>query len=185
MCCLLWQKGSITMTTINNTNTANTIENIISEKKFYLRSDNNHQCVSVKLSVMFLKEGKDVKVENSVGFKRVATDIKGKAKDLGVKAYFSTNVFKTDDNGEYMRDKFGDRIKESAWLFETGDNFDLPAIENALTVFENMVKSGLESGKYKLEPPKEKKEKGKTKAELQEENEALKKRIAELEAQIH
>jgi len=175
------------MTTMNNTNAnANTnIENIIAERKLYLRSDNNHKCVSVKLSVMFLKEGKDVKVENSVGFKRVATDIKGKAKDLGVKAYFSTNVFKTDDSGQYVRDNFGDRVKESAWLFETGENFDLPAIENALTVFENMVKSGLESGAYKLEPPKEKKEKGKTKAELQEENEALKKRIAELEAQIH
>lgn len=179
------------MTTMNTNTNANA--NVISNVKRYDWTDKKgkiHQCLTFKLGVRLVKEARGVKVEESHGFVRLADDVKARIKALenGTKIYWSSNVYKTDEAGNFVRDDMGDRVKESAWLIDCGNVYNDVSARASLDVFEKSVNKGLSDGTYVLQPEKEK---AQTKAELVEElkqaNETiriLKMRVERLEAEL-
>ena len=154
----------------------------------YIRTDNEHKTVAavLKSNIRFKKEDKSVKAEDSVGFKAVCADIREYADSKGVKAYYSSAIIQFEmKDGEYVRDKFGDRIRHSVggWLFEPKKDvpYKQDILESLVVKFAQMVADGINDGTYVVEAPKPKQP---TKKALMDEIEALKKQLAALQKQL-
>lgn len=170
-----------------NTTNKLTAEKVLDKMFDYERTDNGHKCLAaiLKSDIRFKKEDKAVKPEDSVGFKAVCADIREYADGKGVKAYYSSAIvqFEMDKNGEFVRDKFGDRVRHTVggWLFEMKKDvpYNHKTLESLVVKFSQMVADGINDGDYVVEAPKPKKA---TRAQLEEELDALKKQLAALMA---
>lgn len=157
------------------------------EKMFaYERTDNGHKCVAaiLKSGIRFKREDKSVKPEDSKGFKAVCADIREYADSKGVKAYYSSAIVEFEmKDGDFVRDKFGDRVRHTlgGWLFEPKKDtpYKQSVLEGLVVKFSQMVADGINDGTYVTEEPKPKKA---TRAQLEEELDALKKQLAALMA---
>lgn len=170
------------------TTNKNLTASAVLDKMFnYTRTDNEHKCVAaiLKSNIRFKKEDKAVKPEDSVGFKAVCADIREYADGKGVKAYYSSAIvqFEVDKDGEFIRDKYGDRVRHSVggWLFEPKKDtpYKQDVLEGLVVKFAQMVADGINNGDYVVEEPKPKKA---TRAQLEDKIALLEKRLAELTA---
>jgi len=86
-------------------------------------------------------------------------------------------------DGDFVRDKFGDRVRHTlgGWLFEPKKDtpYKQSVLEGLVVKFSQMVADGINDGTYVTEEPKPKKA---TRAQLEEELDALKKQLAALMA---
>lgn len=169
------------------TTNKNLTASAVLDKMFdYERTDNGHKCVAaiLKSGIRFKKEDKSVKPEDSVGFKAVCADIREYADGKGVKAYYSSAITQFEmKDGEFVRDKYGDRVRHNVggWLFEMKKDvaYDHAVLEGLVVKFAQMVADGVNNGDYVVEEPKPKKA---TRAELEDKIALLEKRLAELTA---
>lgn len=182
------------MTNTNNsakTNT-NTLTAMVEKVYEYTRSDNGHKALAMILAVRFKKEDKSVKVEDSKGFKAYAEAVRNASKNIGVKAYYSSFIaeYKYDENGNYVRDEFGDRVKTNrgGWLFEVagGGEFNKDLLLKAVNEAKVILRDGVANGTYILAEKKEKKASVKrvTKSELEAQNNLLKEQMAQMQKQM-
>lgn len=175
------------MTMENKTLTA---AELVKETFIYERSDNHIKSVAVILARRFVKEDKNVKADESKGFKKFAADLRAAAKAIGVKAYYTSFIarFEKDENGDWKRDEYGDRIRKNVggFLLETGAEFNEALARNAADILTELLVNGVNSGALVLEEVKEKAPKVKkpTKTEVEAENARLKAMLAEMEKRI-
>ena len=176
------------MTTMNNAKAIN-VNAMISNVFDYKHTDNGHKTIAVVLNRRFVKENKDIKVEDSKGFKAFADAVRKIGKEAGVKVYYTSfiKIYEKDDKGQWVRDEFGDRKSKNVggFLFEMAGKdtaFDRALIMEVVEGFKVELQDGLEEGRYVLAEEKKSTPKAKkvTKSELEAENNLLKKQMEEM-----
>ena len=174
----------------NNANVINSAKVI--EKVFeYTRTDNNKKSLAMILSVRFKKENKGTKPEESHGFAKYTDMVRKAAKEIGVKAYYTGYIaeYKYDEDGNFVRDEYGDRIKTNrgGWLFEVAGNnpFDKDLCQRAVEFAKEILVKGINAGDFVLAEKKEKAASKKvTKSDLEAQNALLASKLAEALAAI-
>ena len=121
-------------------------KNIIVEKNLYIRSDKPVQCVEFKLAVQLEHDS----------FIKLLNNLKTANKGSQVKLYYTKSIFEYDKDGNFVPDekRRGYNKSHTGFLCDSGENFDKPAIIEALTAFDKVFGEALKTGIYKAKEKK-------------------------------
>ena len=121
-------------------------KNITVKENTYIRSDKPILCVEFNLNV---------KLEHD-SFIKLLNNLKAANKGSAVRLYYTKSIFDYDENGNFIPDekRRGYNKSHTGFLADSGENFDKPAIIEALEAFDKVFGEAVKTGIYKAKEKK-------------------------------
>ena len=126
--------------------TNNTYKNITVVETPYLRSDKPVLAIEFKLNVRLEHDS----------FLKLVGNLKAANKGSQVKLYYTKSIFEYDKDGNFIPDekRRGYNKSHTGFLCDSGENFDKPAIIEALEAFDKVFGEAVKTGIYKAKERK-------------------------------